>query len=264
MVEQDVGQLLFVFSLEQLVQGAGRQLGESLIGRSEDCEGTFTLERIHQFGSLNRSNQGGKASIRNSRVNNIHHLGFSRRENDRVDHVDHTIAGFNIGDDNLGVIDEHLTAIHFDHDLFAKHGLSFAQPNHVSSHHFVSHDMVNQDVGQLLLVLRLEQFIQRTRGQLGKRVVSRRENGERPFARKRFHQTSRLNRGYQGGEPAIFDCNVNNRLRSFRRGRHRSSGRLRRYRCSGGSGSSGRRASGQNHHSHQGNKNQAFHLIPPK
>ena len=69
MVEQDVGQLLFVFGQKQAVEGASGQGSEGIVSGGEDREGTFSAQGFDQFSSGHSSYEGGEASVSDSDVN---------------------------------------------------------------------------------------------------------------------------------------------------------------------------------------------------
>jgi hypothetical protein len=74
--------------------------GESVVGGSEDGEGTFALQGFDQVGSGQGSGQGGEAAIRNGGFNDV-----LRGQQDGVDDMDHTVGGEDVGDDDLGIDD---------------------------------------------------------------------------------------------------------------------------------------------------------------
>jgi hypothetical protein len=108
MVEQDVGQRLFVLRQEQAVERACGQGGESVIGGGEDREGTFTTEGFDQFGGCHCGDQGAEALVGGRDVNDGARGGgfFSRGQDDRVDDVDGAVGGLDVGNDDLGIVDE--------------------------------------------------------------------------------------------------------------------------------------------------------------
>ena len=85
-----------------------------------------------------------------------------RRQENRVNHMDHTVRGFNVGNNDLNsVVQIDLTIFDGDGDVLAKHGGSAGQVDHVRSHDLAGDHMVGQNIGELLLVLRQEQAVQR-------------------------------------------------------------------------------------------------------
>ncbi len=69
--------------------------------------------------------------------------------------------------------------------------------------------MVGQNSHQLVLVLWLQQFFNRSFRQLGERLVSRGEYGEWPFTLECLHQTSGLHGSNQGLEGTSLHSRVN-------------------------------------------------------
>ena len=196
MVEQDVGQLLLVLGQEQALQCAGGQGGEGIIGGGKDSEGASALQGLDQARRPESSHQGGEAAIGYGDINNALgcHGFFSRRKEDRVDHMDDTIRGFDVGDDDLdGLVQVNAAHIYFDGDLLASQGgishLSI-QANHIRGHDFAGDDMVEQDVGQLLLVLGQEQALQGAGRQSGEGIIGGGKDSEGASALQRLDQSA--------------------------------------------------------------------------
>ena len=71
--------------------------------------------------------------------------------------MDHTVGGFDIGDDDLhGVVQEDLAILDRDGDILAKNCRGAGEGDHIRSHDLARDHMVEQDVGQLLFVFGLE------------------------------------------------------------------------------------------------------------
>ncbi len=118
MVEQDVLELFIVPGFQQRVDRTSRQFGECLIGGSKDCEGAFSFEGVNQSGGLYGSDQCREAAICYSGINDIQHVrGWEKH---RIDHMDHTIGGFDVGEDDFGFVDVYTTHVHFDREIFAQ------------------------------------------------------------------------------------------------------------------------------------------------
>src|ERR1044072_4295416 len=62
-----------------------------------------------------------------------------------------------------------------DRDGVAADSFCGLQLHHVRGHDLAGHDVIREDATELLFVLRLEQRLERTLGQLRKRLVGRRE-----------------------------------------------------------------------------------------
>ncbi len=82
-VGEDSSQLLLVFRLQQGFNRSLGELGEGLVGGSEDREGTFSLERVHKTGCLDGGNKGLKATRPYGRVDDVF---FWRRRGERTDY----------------------------------------------------------------------------------------------------------------------------------------------------------------------------------
>ena len=81
-VGQDGDQLVLVLGLQQVFDGAGRQSGEGSVGRREDGERAFALQRLDQAGSGQRGGQRGEGAGGDGGVDDV--LGsLSRRRASR-------------------------------------------------------------------------------------------------------------------------------------------------------------------------------------
>lgn len=69
MIEQDVGQLLFVFGQKQTIESASGQGSERIVSGGKDCEGTFSAQGFDQLSGGDSSHEGAEASVSDSNVN---------------------------------------------------------------------------------------------------------------------------------------------------------------------------------------------------
>src|SRR5690606_17283128 len=112
------------------------------------------------------------------------------RQDDRVDHVDHAVAGFEVGDRHGGGAVDHDVAVDDLHgDGGAVHGLDRGRATtggnrgqDVTGHQLAGDDVVGQDAGEVGAGQKLfggdtERFERSGEGGVGGR-----EDGERPFA----------------------------------------------------------------------------------
>ena len=134
--------------------------------------------------------------------------GLGRRQDHRVDDVDHAVRSHHVGRHDVSAID-HGLAVHY----LERYGRTLQRLGgqailHGGGLHRTGHDVVEQDVGQRLRIL--EQGFDRARRELRKRFVSGGEDRERPLALERSDQTSGLHRGHQGVELASADCGRHN------------------------------------------------------
>jgi hypothetical protein len=111
--------------------------------------------------------------------------------------VDHAIARLNVGLRHVGVVDANLAVPHLDGDRVAAHRLRGLQLHDISRTHLASHDVIREDAAQLVLVLRLEQALQRAGRQLRECGVRRREHRERTGP---FEGSDKIRRGQGLGE----------------------------------------------------------------
>ena len=111
-----------------------------------------------------------------------------------VDLVDHAIGALDVGLEDLGTVDGHSAIL--DHDLgrvaFDRLDFFAVQLEHIGGQRLARDHVVLQDRGQLLLVLRLEQAIQRPLGEFGERFIRRDQDRERPFTLERVLQAAAL------------------------------------------------------------------------
>ena len=70
-IREDAPQLRLVLGLQQVLDRAGRQLGERLVGRREHRERPRALERLDQTGGLERLRQRLERSGRDGRVDDV-------------------------------------------------------------------------------------------------------------------------------------------------------------------------------------------------
>jgi len=87
--------------------------------------------------------------------------------------VNDTIRGFNVSDDNMhSIVQEDLAIFHGDGHIFAQYGFGAGQLDHIGSHDLAGGNMVEQDIGQFLLVFGLEQCVDSSSWEFGKDLVS--------------------------------------------------------------------------------------------
>ncbi len=130
----------------------------------------------------------------------------TRRQQHGVDDVDDAIRGFDVGDDNVGLVDHDAFAVNGDVNRRAQDGISRVERDHIGGHNATGHDVVKQYVGQSGGVG--QQLIQRAFGQSGKGFISRGEDSERTFALEGINQTGSFQSRGQSGEAAISDGSI--------------------------------------------------------
>src|SRR5512134_564169 len=124
--------------------------------------------------------------------------------------MDYTVGCFDIGNDHLDVIvQQDLAVLYPDVDVLAQGSRGFGQSGHIGGQDFAGDNVIGQDVGELLLVLRQEQAVQCAGGQGGEGIVGGGEHGERTFTLQGIHQPSGLDSGHQGLEAAIGHGGIN-------------------------------------------------------
>src|SRR5512143_1110245 len=118
--------------------------------------------------------------------------------------MDHTVGGFDVGDNDLdGIVQVDLAILDSDFDILAQHSRGAGQVDHVRSHDLARDDMVKQDVGQFLFVLGEEQAVDGSGRQGSKSVIGGGKDSEGALAFERLDQASSLERSGQGGKAAV-------------------------------------------------------------
>ena len=183
MVEQDVRKGGFAFSR---VKGSevNASIGKGLVGRCEDRERSRALERLEQFGLNDSAHQRIVNTGALSRSGNI--VGGVGGHQHRVDDVDDTVAGVDVGDGHGGVVDHHAVADGeregLSVDRFCRHALGKGRGGNVARH-----NVVEQNVGQGLLAFEGVEGSEVDAG-VGKGLVGRGEERERSGALERLQQ----------------------------------------------------------------------------
>lgn len=75
MIGQHSDQLVFIFRLQQIFDGAFRQSRKSFVGKSKYCKRAFALQHVNQAGGLYRCDQRGKIACRYRGINDILSFG---------------------------------------------------------------------------------------------------------------------------------------------------------------------------------------------
>ena len=182
-VEQDVrkGGLAF-----RRVKGSevNASIGKGLVGRCEDRERSGALERLEQFGLNHGAHQrvvntgalGGSGDV----------VGGVSGHEHRVDDVDDTVAGVDVGDGHGGVVDHHAVADGeregLSVDRFRRHALGKGRGGNITGH-----DVVEQNVGQGLLAFGGVEG-RKVDASVGKGLIGGRKEGERSGALERLKQ----------------------------------------------------------------------------
>ena len=119
-VQQDVGQGGDVS--QEGFHGSGGQCGKGVIRGGKDRQRSIALEGVNQAGSLDGGDEGCEAAISERGFNDVQR----RRQDHRVDHVDHAVGGPDVGDDHFSAVDHDFAIGHIDQDRLALDGVSGA------------------------------------------------------------------------------------------------------------------------------------------
>ena len=128
--------------------------------------------------------------------------------------MDHAVGGGHVGLDDLGVVHRHVAVLNLDAQFLAVDGLGLHRL-HVRRHDLAGHDVVGQNGHELLLVLRLEQVLERARRQLREGLIGGSEDREGPLALQRLDQAGRLDGGDEGLEVVGAGSDGNNVARGL-------------------------------------------------
>src|SRR5579872_1159099 len=104
------------------------------------------------------------------------------RHEDGVDHVNHAVGAHDVGLRYRRIIDLHGAAVGADGERLAVDRFCGMQLHGLSGSHFASDDVIGEDGDELLLIFRLEEFVDGASGKFREGVVRWREDGERAFA----------------------------------------------------------------------------------
>ena len=102
------------------------------------------VQGLYQTGFCQRSDESVEAAVFNSDISNC----AAFRQDHSVDHMDDTIAGLDIGDNDFGIIYHHFTHIGGNINVLALNRLGLVQFDHIRCHHFAFYDVVEKDISQ--------------------------------------------------------------------------------------------------------------------
>lgn len=140
--------------------------------------------------------------------------GGLSRKNDRVDHMDHAVAGSDIRLNDIGAVNRDTPGGGIDgHRLALNGGRLDPLAGQIAGHHPGGKNVVGQDGHQLILVFRLQKVGDGAFGKLGKGIVGRREHREGAGAFQDIDQTGGLNGRHQGGEAFVASSDIDDILR---------------------------------------------------
>ena len=104
MVEQDLLELSFRI-FQQGFHGTFWQSLEGIIGWCKECQHTFTLEGSVELSCIDSCLEDGViGTVADDVVN-----GVGRWQQNCIDHMHHTIVGFQVGDGYLGIVDVNMS-----------------------------------------------------------------------------------------------------------------------------------------------------------
>jgi len=201
-VSEEVDELSLVFRLQKIGQHTLRKSGERLVGGGEDRERAFRGERLHEVGSLERSDEGGELRCGNSEVDDglAHRLRGVARHEHSVNDVNNTIGGLDISSSDLGAVDQDGVALSPNCHILPLHSWEHLHVHEVLSVHIATRHVVSEEVDELSLVFRLQKIGQHTLRKSGERLVGGGEDRERAFRGERLHEVGSLERSDEGGE----------------------------------------------------------------
>ena len=127
--------------------------------------------------------------------------GRARRgEQDPVDHVDHSIAGTQVGGLHHGPIDDHPPERCLRGEARLGEGRQPVAVDHVLREHLSGHHVVQEDPLQLRPTALGEELLQGVLAQGREGLIGGSKDGQRALARERFHEPRGLDGGDERGE----------------------------------------------------------------
>src|SRR5579872_5121391 len=141
------------------------------------------------------------------------------RQDHGIDDVNYAVGASNVSLHHVGVIDHHLAALGHDLHILAIDGFSLMQFHNVLGHDFAWDNVIREDRNQLVVILRLEKFVQSSSRQLRESFVRWGENGKRPRTFQRIDQSGSLKSGGQRFEVPRGHSSVNDVFLSYASGR---------------------------------------------
>ena len=110
--------------------------------------------------------------------------------------MNHTVAGFDVGGNDCGVVNHHRAILDAEFDGCALESLHFQTVGHIGGHRLRTQDVIEQNLGQVTAGVGQQRF-HSAGGQGGKSLVGRGKDSEGTFAGEGIHQTGRTHRGDQ-------------------------------------------------------------------
>merc|ERR1719163_2475353 len=213
-VEEDVGELALVLREKERLEGALGKSREGSVGGREDGERTIAAKRVDEAGSGEGLYEGGEVVVLDSELNDG--LGrLRRRKEDFIDNMYDAVGGEHVGRENVGVVDAHWVKAG-SHSV-ALECLRLETISEIGREHLRGENVVEEDVGELVLVLREKE---RREGALGKSregSVGGREDGERTIAAERVDEAGSGEGLEEDVEVIVLDSELNDGLGRLRR-----------------------------------------------
>ncbi len=172
MIKQYIGECSRRVSQQAGHQALG-QIFESCIGGGEYGKGSVSCQHIGQSGCNNSSFQG---VVVGTCYDNIRH-GCSGYD-DRIDHMNHTVVGFNIGGGHHGIVDVYAATVDGHFDAVAVDRGDHLSVGKIRGHGLTGNHMVKQDLGEFTFGIS-QQAGHQALGQIFERCIGGGEHGER-------------------------------------------------------------------------------------
>ena len=124
--------------------------------------------------------------------------------------MDDAVGRLDISGDDSGTVQHDLAAHDLHGDRTTEDGRDLGHLHHcIAVRGHAGNDVESQDLDELLLVLRLEEHLERARGELREGRIGRSEDRERTLARERLDEASGLDRGDERVERAVLHGHIN-------------------------------------------------------
>jgi len=207
MVGQNVGQLCLVLRLQERVQSAFGKGSKSLIGWSKHGERAWRSQCLCQVGGNHSCNQSGEILDRLRQLNNVGKIStkIGRGQHHAINDVCNSVACQVVSTNHLPQALEVGSHLHTGRVLQDVQVLSLDCGHTLEEFQISGEDlrwkhMVGQNVGQLCLVLRLQERVQSAFGKGSKSLIGWSKHGERAWRSQCLCQVGGNHSCNQSGE----------------------------------------------------------------
>lgn len=211
-VGENSDELGLVLWFEEVLEDAFRERSKCFVGWRKHSEWAGSRESSDQVGGLEGGDQGREVWVGDGKFDNGF-VGWRRcwtrsswGEEDVVDHVHNTVAGFDVSLDNSGVVTSHASLnddfaiLEEDRDVGTFNGLDLLVVLEVLGLDVTRGYVVGENSDEFGLVGWFEEVLEHAFWECGKCFVGWRENGEWTSTFESGNQVGGFERSDQGGE----------------------------------------------------------------